>query len=637
MTIAKDFANKAGIAFVALAMIFSLVAPGAFAQAQTAEELQTMINQLMQQIAALQAGSTTTGSTTSTGFVWTRDLKTGTTGADVKELQKFLNSDPDTRVSATGAGSAGMETEYFGPATAAAVSKFQVKYRSEILSPSGLVNPTGFFGPSTRAKANALNTVVVVPPADTGTSTGTSTDGEDDDNKGSTTLKGGEADVKSLNIFAEDDASADARGQEVATFELDLARNSGDVRVTRVDVHAKATPAGSNTEDRLFRILEAISITQDGKELGTAKTSSRNDWSNSSAIVSGGQYARVSGLDGIARGDAKTSFSILVDTSRLSDSDLDILVDLGIEVRYEDSTGYFETEKSDVVSFSVEKENTADLRVRTNKNNPESFTIKGETDESVVSDDVLVFDIESRKADFTVETVKAQIVVSSSSVDKVVRKASLYQGSTRIDSQSITSTSTPTTTVTFDLREYELRSDRSESFSIRLDLNKIDGVNVTDGTLVSASVIGVSGYDENDADKTSTSVVTGKDHTYSTSAANISSYKWEVPNSGNFIDLFFTVRADDGDFDVKTADIVASTTGTATTSTGVLTRSTGDAIDNGGGNFKVEEGRTATFRLRFSVTGANGTWAEATVTSVSGQAVPNNNQKSPTATRNIAS
>jgi len=640
MTIAKDFAQKASIAFVALAMIFSLVAPGAFAQAQTAEELQQMINQLMQQIAALQAGSTTTtgGSATSTGFVWTRDLKTGATGADVKELQKFLNSDPDTRVSATGAGSVGMETDYFGPATAAAVSKFQVKYRSEILSPSGLVNPTGFFGPSTRAKANALNTVVVVPPVDTGTSTGTSTDSEkndDDDDKDDTALKGGEADVKSVDIYSEDDASADARNQEVASFELDLGRNSGDVRVTRVDVHAKATAKTPGvTEDRLYRILDAISIVQDGKVLGTARTSARNDWSNSGALIIGGQYVRISGLNGVARGDGRTSFSVVVDTARLATSDLDLDVELGVDVRYEDSTGAFETEDTSTITFLVEDEGAADLKVRANRNNPEAYIVKGYDNKTVTSDDVLVFDVESKDADSTLDTIDAEIVVSTGSVSDVVRKAVLYSGNSRVDSQNIAVSTSSTSTVSFDLRDYDLRADRPEAFSVRLELNKIDNVKVTDNTKITTKVTGVDGYDESDNAIVSSSIVTSKEHTYSTVSAQISNYKWEVPAAGNFVDFYFTVKADDEDFDVKIADVVSAVTGTATTtSPAVLTGSTGTYVTNGVSNFTVEEGNTATFRVRFDVNGSNGAYLDVKVESVAGT----DKQISPTATRNVNS
>ena len=139
MTIAKDFASKFSVALVAVAMLFWAVGP-AFAAEQTPEELQKTINDLLAQVAALQAnvaGNTPASSVSCTTF--TRDLKMGITGADVKELQKLLNSDADTRVAATGAGSTGMETMYFGPATMAAVSKMQVKYRAEILTPAGLV------------------------------------------------------------------------------------------------------------------------------------------------------------------------------------------------------------------------------------------------------------------------------------------------------------------------------------------------------------------------------------------------------------------------------------------------------------------------------------------------------------------
>ncbi|MCA9360121.1 hypothetical protein KC850_03730, partial [Candidatus Kaiserbacteria bacterium] len=55
MTIAKDFAAKLAVAFVAAAMIFSAFAPAA--KAQTTEELQQMINDLLAQVAALQSST----------------------------------------------------------------------------------------------------------------------------------------------------------------------------------------------------------------------------------------------------------------------------------------------------------------------------------------------------------------------------------------------------------------------------------------------------------------------------------------------------------------------------------------------------------------------------------------------------
>lgn len=57
----------------------------------------------------------------------TRDLSLGVSGEDVRALQKFLNAKGYT-VALAGAGSLGNETTYFGPATKAAVIKFQIAH-----------------------------------------------------------------------------------------------------------------------------------------------------------------------------------------------------------------------------------------------------------------------------------------------------------------------------------------------------------------------------------------------------------------------------------------------------------------------------------------------------------------------------
>lgn len=50
----------------------------------------------------------------------------------------------------------GLITGFFGNLTRQAVVRFQEKYASEILVPSGLSGGTGFVGPATRKKMNEL-------------------------------------------------------------------------------------------------------------------------------------------------------------------------------------------------------------------------------------------------------------------------------------------------------------------------------------------------------------------------------------------------------------------------------------------------------------------------------------------------
>jgi len=87
---------------------------------------------------------------------FTRYLQSGSTGQDVKRLQVFLNAHGFI-VAKKGAGSPGHETTTFGPATKAALIRFQDYYADDILTPNGLSKGTGYFGSATMREVNGMN------------------------------------------------------------------------------------------------------------------------------------------------------------------------------------------------------------------------------------------------------------------------------------------------------------------------------------------------------------------------------------------------------------------------------------------------------------------------------------------------
>jgi len=99
------------------------------------------------QAALMGTGGTTTGSATSAAVhIFKSDLTTNSLGSEVKALQTFLNAHGYT-VSASGPGSSGNETTKFGPATKAALIKYQ--------KAKGITPAAGFFGAKTRAAVNS--------------------------------------------------------------------------------------------------------------------------------------------------------------------------------------------------------------------------------------------------------------------------------------------------------------------------------------------------------------------------------------------------------------------------------------------------------------------------------------------------
>ena len=157
--------NKVTIGLVSAVFAVSVVATYSVTAQDTVADLQAKIAQLIAQIEelkTLQSGRTTTvvastgGGSAACPYTWTRNLAMGSSGDDVRQLQRFLNSNPQTQVAVSGVGSPGNETSYYGPATTRAVSKFQELYAAQILTPLGLTNGTGGFYTSTRTHANSI-------------------------------------------------------------------------------------------------------------------------------------------------------------------------------------------------------------------------------------------------------------------------------------------------------------------------------------------------------------------------------------------------------------------------------------------------------------------------------------------------
>lgn len=93
-------------------------------------------------------------SASSTLVIFPRNIGKGDKGADVKALQKYLNTHGFV-ITASGAGSPGKETDLFGDLTRVALIRFQEAHAEEILTPQGKTNGSGYLDFSTREFLNA--------------------------------------------------------------------------------------------------------------------------------------------------------------------------------------------------------------------------------------------------------------------------------------------------------------------------------------------------------------------------------------------------------------------------------------------------------------------------------------------------
>jgi len=260
----KLVAIAAGVAVALALMGAAAIAP---AQAQVAALTQTQISSIVSLLASFGADQATinnvtaalngqatsgtgTGSTGSTGGscpALSRDLQQGSSGADVKALQVFLNGSASTQVAASGAGSPGNETMTFGPATKAAVIKYQTA--------KGVTPAAGYVGAKTRASiaANCGGTT-----GSTGGTTGGTTGGQ-------VTVSAAAQPVNSLAV-------ASATRVPFTTFTI---TNNSGAPVTINSVTIQKTGLGVDANFSGIVLLDS-----NGLQIGTSKTLNSNHQAN---------------------------------------------------------------------------------------------------------------------------------------------------------------------------------------------------------------------------------------------------------------------------------------------------------------------------------------------------------------------
>ena len=552
---------KASVAFVAVAMLLSMVAP---AKAATIEELQAMIAQLTAQLSSLSGSTTTT-----TAATFTRSLTVGAQGADVTALQNFLIAKGHTI--AAGA------TGYFGAQTASAVAAWQAA--------NGVTPATGYFGPVSQAKyASMVSTTVNTTPS---------------------TLNGGagSASVTSYSSDVEDEVTT-GTSEKVLGFKVEA--DDSDVKVTNVKLSfAKESDTASTIITRYF---DSFDVVMGGNVVATVDASDLNRDSS-------GNYSKNVALkDAIVKeGSANKAIFYVVAHANDAIDTADAAADWTItasDLRYTDGSGAILTigtvnNNADVEVTKLSTSGDVKVKYSLATDSPKAGTVKVDDDNSGDKVELLKFRVKAEGTDVSFDKVVFTVVATGSTSAQMVSEYILMKGSDTVETEDAI---TGTSTLTFDLDDEEMiDEDDTETYTLVAKMNK----NVFVGSSLTASLASTNVMDSN-GDTVATSRISGSAagdaQTFrgdgvtlaktSITATDITKTVGSTDSEYAKFVVTFTVTAD-GD-DVYVADvasaIAASTTlnGTASTTANIGTALTSTA-DKDGSSYRINDGETETF------------------------------------------
>ncbi len=641
----KLVAVAAGVA-VAFALVLGAAAP-VRAAALTSGQISSIIGLLQSfgadaaTIANVQASlngtaptmpttPSTGGSMACKGSVWARDLTVGATGADVMALQKFLNMSAATQVAATGAGAPGMETSTFGPATRAAVIKFQT---ANAITPAA-----GYVGPVTRttiaAKCSGTTPGMPGTPGTPTPTTPTTPVG----------LTGGEGQIHDIDSLGDVDTSVDEGDSDVKVLGVEFKAKNSDVSVQRVDVDVK-THSGDGSS-RLTNYVDSVSLWLDGKKLATIDAS---DITKDSSNV----YSfRFTGINGVVREDKKAnmyvSFDVVSNMDSTDDADTWVVNIPQDGIRAVDAAGISDTyvtsanstTLTETVTFNTASAGGLSISVGTNNPLVGLVTIASTTETKDVT--ILEVKVKAKNSDVTIHDFPIGVAVSgASNVSGIVKRVRLMQGSTVLGTE--TASTGTYNAITFDNVDFDINEGDTVTLKVVADIADADSGEPDNGdTLTASTTAALTGWDAEDtqgdtltestditgsAAGAAQSFFTGQGITLtykSSSALKTAGTLAGTPDSVNFTIVFSAKNSGDDtvyfDGDVAVGGVVAAagtiswatttdsstgtTTGTYGFGTGIVTANVTDADDvnnSGDKRFVLDAGQTRDFTFAVTI------------------------------------
>ncbi|KKR53828.1 MAG: Cell wall surface anchor family protein [Parcubacteria group bacterium GW2011_GWA1_40_21] len=403
---------------------------------------------------AAQARAAVSGYTTTSSF--TLDLKVGSRGTEVTNLQKSLNTDSRTQVASSGAGSPGNESSYFGALTKSAVMKYQIIKG---------ISATGMVDAATRASLNAVSASSASSVSSVASSAASSV-------ASSVSTVGGTEGLITTKLSATPADNANVRtSTNYSAYGIEVKAIGSDMTVDRADLQVAVTVSGTAQNPSSF--ITGISA-YDGDTLLVSKSLSSSDFNKDSSDL---YHIIISGMNFKVSKDATKTLTFKVNTASISSSDTARVMTIrgytgnSQNIRAYDTLGLQSyTDMSAAANVRTHTFNSAGASTLTTSANvastPKSNNSKVSSTDGVQNLTMQAIDFKATTGNATITTVK--VTVRATTTTGMPSTLELLDGSTVLGSQTVSDTSSDASEkITFSGLTVAVAKDATKTLTVR--------------------------------------------------------------------------------------------------------------------------------------------------------------------------